>query len=647
MSSSFRPRPPQRTVRLPAGGDAATARVLAECLALERQLERDRRERDELLAEVARAAETRRDLTAELARTHERLSAAALVQAERDRLLAERARLPMRIAGWWLRLFHREPPLEGIPTRQQVMSERFDTPGPSGDAGTRVDTATLPVDGSIHVQVDEPVADGVVTAGDLTVAGWAIGAKRVARIDVFVNETLVASCRPEVSRPDVARAFPQYEHGEPAGYSTVVHLAQVPPGPHTLRVRATDTSGAAEVCSRALWVEPRDPVALRPPCRRFTLYTSSLGNYFFDEIRDLLAAGLRELGFGVDVSDDRYGFSSDADWHIVIAPHEFFRLGEGPSLLAHDLPSRLVLVNTEQPSTQWFAAAFEYFDRAQMVWDINFDSSERLRARGVSCCYVPLGFSASFDAAFGASDLPIHYGTCFLEPSVRGARTAKVSFDERPIDILFVGHLSERRERFLATAAPVLARYQSYLHLSSAAVPIVPGRTTHMDTATVAGLAQRSKIVLNVHHGHDRYFEWHRMVMHGIWHRALVLTEPCGDAPPFRAGHDFVQVPLDGIPGELDRLLATSEGRADAMRTIERATLTLTERCRLTETLRSAVLLLFGAPELPAAFTGDIALRATASNPLSEVGSGGADAPSTASGATVDSAGQPTRFELA
>ena len=68
----------------------------------------------------------------------------------------------------------------------------------------------------------------------------------------------------------------------------------------------------------------------------------------------------------------------------------------------------------------------------------------------------------------------------------------------RPIDVLFVGHVSSRRSRFFARAAPVLSRYRCCLHLSMPA----PGGTerwrSHMTTAVAAGLAQRSKIVLDI-----------------------------------------------------------------------------------------------------------------------------------------------------
>jgi hypothetical protein len=349
-------------------------------------------------------------------------------------------------------------------------------------------------------------------------------------------------------------------------------------------------------------VAPARQPERRPNCKRFALYTSSLGNYFFDEIRDLLAAGLEQLGFVVEIRDERYWFDDDADWHVVIAPHEFFYLGTGRNLLRAEAPAQLILVNTEQPSTQWFSLASDCFWRAHSIWDINYESALLIRSRGHLCSYLTLGYVPGFRPAELVEELPEHYGTCGVGPDIRGRSHAGAAFAERPIDVLFVGHASRRRERFFAKAAPVLSRYRCYLHLSTLGGPVIPGVTTHMNTATVVGLAQRAKIFVNVHHGDDRYFEWHRIVMLGIWQRALVISEPSGAAPPFQAGLDFVETPLDGMAETIDYYLSSSEGSIEAHEITQRGFRTLTESCRLSDCLRRLILDLHCVPEFPRRF---------------------------------------------
>jgi hypothetical protein len=95
------------------------------------------------------------------------------------------------------------------------------------------------------------------------------------------------------------------------------------------------------------------------------------------------------------------------------------------------------------------------------------------------------------------------------------------------------------------------------------------------------GLAQRSKILLNIHQAEDQYFEWHRIVLLGAWQRAFVVSEICGMAPPFRPGLDFVSAPLEDIPGVLQYYLSSPQGAKEADEIVQHAAATLTEKCRL------------------------------------------------------------------
>jgi len=339
-------------------------------------------------------------------------------------------------------------------------------------------------------------------------------------------------------------------------------------------------------------------MALEAGRRGFCLYASSLGNYFFLEIRELLASGFRELGFEVNLRDERDGFTAEADWHVVIAPHEFFYLGRGEALGREETPKNLILFNTEQPSTQWYQRACHHFSKAFCIWDINLDSSKETVSRGFACEYLPLGYVPGFEHCKEIKKLPEHYGTCSLEKEIRERSYLDRPLMERPIDVLFLGTLSLKRERFFSLAASSLSRFYTYIYLPDAQSPIISGFNSYADTVTSVGLAQRSKILLNIHRGVDRYFEWHRIVMHGIWNKALVITEPCGGGPPFEPGVHFVEAPLNEIPDIVVYYLTDREGRAKAQEIALEGFRTLTERCRLTDFLRP-LLLRLGCVQLP------------------------------------------------
>jgi Glycosyl transferase family 2 len=330
---------------------------------------------------------------------------------------------------------------------------------------------------------------------------------------------------------------------------------------------------------------PRPHVTPSRGPSRFALLSSSLGNCYFHQIRDLIACGLAELGHDVVRRSEEEGFRDDVDWQVVVAPHEFFFLGQGESLRRSRWPDNVIIVSTEQPSTTWFAMARECLDRAHAVWDIDHNTSRRLRELGIAADHLPLGYAPSFADYGRVAELPLHYGTSFLDEEVRRSPAAGGPLHGRPLDLLFVGGNTPRREAFFARAAPALADHRAYIHIFDSLRPSLVGRTTYMDTATVVGLSQRSKVLLNVHHGTDVYFEWQRIVLQGLWQRTLVVSERCSLAPPFRAGIDYVEADLDRIPAVLRYYLDDPRGRIEAQEIADAGHETLVYGCRLSRFL--------------------------------------------------------------
>lgn len=323
------------------------------------------------------------------------------------------------------------------------------------------------------------------------------------------------------------------------------------------------------------------------PHHRVAVYASSVGNYFFSEIRDLIGGGFQKLGFDVELRTETDGFAPEADWHIVVAPHDFFYLGKGLVLRDQVWPLNTILLNTEQSSTTWFVSAYKCFSRAYAIWDMNNQSAKRLSSQCSFVSYFPLGYVPHSIFSEEILQLPEHAGTCFLESTILDRSHREHPFQSRPIDVFFIGHASQRRQEFFAKYAEVFSKYHCYFHMNTLGEPVVPGKTTFMDTPTVIGLEQRSKIILNIHHGDDIYFEWHRIVMHGIWQKALVISEPCSPAPPFQPNKDFVMVALDEIPQKVEFFLTDERGIQEAQAIREHAFKTLTEECRMDIVLRS------------------------------------------------------------
>jgi hypothetical protein len=116
-----------------------------------------------------------------------------------------------------------------------------------------------------------------------------------------------------------------------------------------------------------------------------------------------------------------------------------------------------------------------------------------------------------------------------------------------------------------------------------------------MDATTLIGLAQRSKIILNLRREDaEKYSETHRLVMHSAWHRALVMSEPGGAAPPFEAGRDLIEAPLEEIPERIRYYLSSREGQEEAQAVVTHGFETFTEKCRLSALLHPLIVRLYG-----------------------------------------------------
>lgn len=299
---------------------------------------------------------------------------------------------------------------------------------------------------------------------------------------------------------------------------------------------------------------------------RFAVYASSLGNCFFEEVRDLLACGLQDLGFKAETADETGGFRKKADWHLVVAPHEFFLAGKGLRLLRAALPERLVFYSGEQRGCKWFSLAETLFGQAREIWHVERQAAELIAKRGFASRHVPLGYSPRHRRFKAAAPLA-----------------------ERPVDVFFAGSLTERRRRFFKRQEPSFSRRRTSFHFADPKIPMRPERRGILGGAELARLSGRSKVVLNLHRGPGIFFEWHRIALHGLGQGALVLSEPVSPDPLIKAGRDFAAVRLGDMGEALEYYLSDTRGRRRAQEIADRGFETFSRHCRMSEFLGPAV----------------------------------------------------------
>lgn len=296
---------------------------------------------------------------------------------------------------------------------------------------------------------------------------------------------------------------------------------------------------------------------------RVAIYVSSLGNFFMNEIAEVLKAGFADAGVAAEIRDENATPPRDASHHVVIGPHEFFTLGEGRRWANDEFVSRAILFSTEQIQTMWFARSLVFLTRAKAVVDMNEQTAAILRKAGIRAAAVQPGHSPSFQA-FAPQPLPAASPvTAALPAAARSFNGTSPRFADRPLDLIFLGTHSPRRERLLATYAPKFAGLNTFLYYSRAGRPLQPQSTPMAASEITAALLTRSKVLLNLHRDEYTYFEWWRL-MQAFWLKTVVVTEPCFPHPVFKPGVHYLEEAPRHIHHLIEWLARSPEGQAKA-----------------------------------------------------------------------------------
>ena len=135
---------------------------------------------------------------------------------------------------------------------------------------------------------------------------------------------------------------------------------------------------------------------------------------------------------------------------------------------------------------------------------------------------------------------------------------------ERPIDVLFMGGLDDRRGSALAELAPHLWDLHADIRVVGVDRPIDVATPQTAFGADKYELLSSAKLLLNIHRdrpsttasgdAHRVYFEWARAV-EAMARGCVVISEPSEGCKPLVAGTHFVEVPLEEMPAAIAGLL--------------------------------------------------------------------------------------------
>ena len=292
------------------------------------------------------------------------------------------------------------------------------------------------------------------------------------------------------------------------------------------------------------------------------VFCSAEGNFYMREFAELIVWGLQAHGIEAFHRDETSSKEEKFGVQLFVAPHEFFYLAEGKTWGPLAGASNSVLYNVEQVHGPWFGRVFKFALGTPLILDINFQSAAILRRAGCNVVHFMPGYLSTVpyvQPCVDISDIELVRGYGFAYQPYNWLE--RDDLDDRPIDILFVGSSVPRRDKALARLQELSDRYRFVCVYTRQDIPLTERNYRSTSTRINCALAQRAKIVLNIHRDWLGYFEWSRMVLQGFWQGACVVSEPNLPNPIFEAGEHHLEESVRHI-GELIRwLLSTAEGR--------------------------------------------------------------------------------------
>ncbi|MFM7426280.1 MAG: methyltransferase domain-containing protein [Elainella sp.] len=284
------------------------------------------------------------------------------------------------------------------------------------------------------------------------------------------------------------------------------------------------------------------PPAVSTSINKVRLFVTTLGNHFMIEIAYIYAEGFTKSGIPAEIAIDKIPDINPNDdlMQIVIAPHEFFNLFLVPRLNQgeiKDIVKSVYMLSAEQPYSPWFDMACERSRESKGVLDITAQTTQAYIARGVPAVHLPLGYASVFEA---------------------GVADQKNS--ERPVDLLFLGSHSPKREAFVSRYASFFNQYNSQITITRLEKPKFAKTPGFYANEKRNQLLRSSKIIINVHAVDNTYFEWLRAMM-AIANGCLFVTETSDYIEPLINYQHIVMTSLEDIHAQCEYYLTHEDER--------------------------------------------------------------------------------------
>jgi Glycosyltransferase like family 2 len=216
--------------------------------------------------------------------------------------------------------------------------------------------------------------------------------------------------------------------------------------------------------------------------------------------------------------------------YILMDPHGYVDAEGEEALPSEAILRRTIFLCAEPPPSRGDDEHIALLQRAGAVFALDQRSVLTMHRLGIPARLIRPGYSKSLDRFDAAA--------------------------ERSIDVMFLGAHSLRRTKYLSAAAPVLARYNCLLQISTA-TPSSGNTSSYLAESRWPLLAQ-TKVLISLHRDSDSRFDW-RGALDAIHAGAVVVTEASSAVAPLVPGEHLLVASAGALPYVVEGLLEDEE----------------------------------------------------------------------------------------
>ena len=107
----------------------------------------------------------------------------------------------------------------------------------------KINVNASPVEGNFPIGTLENPMNGRKVSGITTIHGWALDAKGITKVELFIDGELIGNIPYGGTRIDVKNAYPGYPNAENSGFAMIWNYSLLSSGDHSIKVRLHNQDG--------------------------------------------------------------------------------------------------------------------------------------------------------------------------------------------------------------------------------------------------------------------------------------------------------------------------------------------------------------------------------------------------------------------